>query len=40
MDRLAIQAKELKKVLKEQSSRKLPSNTKNNDVRESKNVTF
>ena len=40
MDRIAIQAEELEKVLKEQSSRKLPSDIKNDDIRECENVTL
>ena len=34
MERTARQAEELKKVIKEQSSRKLLRDTKNNDIRE------
>ena len=37
---LTIQVEELEKVLKEQSSRLLSSDTKNNDIRESENVTL
>ena len=40
MDRLAIQVDELEKVLREQSSRQLSSDTKNDDIRESENVTL
>ena len=32
MDRIAIQAEELEKVLKEQSSRQLPSDIKNDNI--------
>ena len=40
MDRIAIQAKELEKVLKEQSSRQLLSDIKNDDIRECESVTL
>ena len=40
MDRIAIQADELEKVLKEQSSRQLSSDIKNDDIRECENVTL
>ena len=40
MERMAIQAQELEKVIKEQSSRQLPSNTKNDDIRESESISL
>ena len=40
MERTAIQAEELKKLLKEQLSRQLPSNIKNDAIWESENVTL
>ena len=38
MERTTRQAKELEKLRKEQSSRQLPSNTKNDDIRENEIV--
>ena len=40
MERTAIQAEELEKLLKEQSSRQLPSNIKNDSTWESENVSL
>ena len=40
MERTTIQAKELEKILKEQSLRELLSDTKNDDIREYDNVTL
>ena len=40
MDRIATQAEELEKVLKEQSSRQLPSDIKNDGIHECENVTL
>ena len=40
MERVATQADELEKLLKEQSPRKLPSDIKNDDIWESENVTL
>ena len=40
MERVATQANELEKLLKEQSPRQLLSNIKNDDIRESENVTL
>ena len=38
MERMVRQAEELKKVIKEQSSRKLLSDTKNDDIREIESI--
>ena len=40
MERTTIQAEELKKPQKEQSSRQLPSDTKNDDIRESESISL
>ena len=40
MERMAIQAEELEKLQKQQSSRQFLSNAKNDDIRESENVTL
>ena len=40
MEKVATQADELEKLLKEQSPRKLPSNIKNDDIWESENITL
>ena len=40
MERSVIQVKELEKLQKEQSSRQLPSNTKNDAIRESENMSL
>ena len=40
MERTARQAEELEIVLKEQSSRQLPSDTKNDDIRESESISL
>ena len=40
MERMARQAEELEKLLKEQSSRQLPSDIKNYDIWESENITL
>ena len=40
MERTARQAKELEKVIKEQSSRQLSSDTKNDDIRESESISL
>ena len=40
MDTLAIQAEELAKVIKEQSSRKLSSNLKSDDLRECESINL
>ena len=40
MDRLVIQAEELEKLLKEKSSRKLPSDTKNDDIWECESISL
>ena len=40
MERMAIQAEEFEKLLKEQSSRQLLSDIKNDDIWESENVTL
>ena len=40
MDRIAIQAEELEKVLKEQSSRQLSSDIKNDNIRKCENVNL
>ena len=40
MDRIAIQDEDLEKVLKEQSSRQLPGDIKNENIWECENVTL
>ena len=40
MERTAIQVEELAKILKEQSSRKLLSDIKNNDIRECESINL
>ena len=40
MDRLAIPARELEKIQKEQSSRQLPSDTKNDDIRKCESISL
>ena len=40
MERTTIQAKELARILKEQSSRQLLSNIKNDDIRECESITL
>ena len=40
MERKARQAEELNKVIREQSLRQLPSDTKNDDVRENENINL
>ena len=40
MERMAIHAQELEKVIKEQSSRQLPSDIKNDDIRESESISL
>ena len=40
MERTSRQAKELEKVIKEQSSRQFVSNTKNNDIQESESISL
>ena len=40
MERTTIQAEELKKPQKEQSSRQLPSDPKNDDIRESESISL
>ena len=40
MERTARQAEKLEKLQKEQSSRHLPSDTKNDDIQENENITL
>ena len=40
MERMTIQAQELEKVMKEQSSRKLPSDIKNDEIWESESISL
>ena len=40
MERMAIQAQELEKVIREQSSRQLPSDIKNDDISECESITL
>ena len=40
MEKTTRQAEELEKVIKEQSSRQLPSDIKNDDIRESENISL
>ena len=40
MERMVIQAQELEKVIKEQSSRQLPSDITNDDIRESERISL
>ena len=40
MERMARQAEELEKVIKEQYSRQLPSDIKNDDIRESESISL
>ena len=40
MEKMTIQAQELEKVMNERSSRKLPSDIKNDDIRESESISL